>query len=1010
VTRTPVPQQEGGSMASEFRWDEVHLAEEPADALLRELGYEFVAAETLDVERESIAEPVLVKRLEAALRRLNPWINDDNVKKAIRAITHPTAAGLIEANEHVHTALVHNISLEQDLGIGQRGQTVRFIDFDKPENNEFVFTRQYCVSGAKQTIVPDLVVFVNGIPLVVIECKSPTITEPLEKAMEQTFRYQEADDGFRGLGAPRLFHASQIIVATCGQAAKYGTVGTPSRRFSEWKVPHPLTLDQLTTTLGRIPTPQDVLLWGMVSMQNLLDLIQNFIVFEADGARTYKKLARYPQFIAVNRAIERIRSNHHADRGGIVWHTQGSGKSLTMVFLAVKLRRLAVAANPTLLVVTDRKDLDNQITGTFQRCGFPNPVQAHNVKHLRELLAKGGGQTVMTTVQKFQEAATGQHPVPNEAENIFVMVDEAHRTQYRTLAANMRRALPNGCFLGFTGTPIDKKDRSTFHAFGDYIHTYTIEQAVLDGATVPIFYEMRQSPERLEGESIDSLFDRIFRDRSDEEREKIKVQYVTAEAIAGAPRRVEAICLDVIEHFEKYIHPNGFKAQLVACSRDVAVSYKETLDRLGAPESAIIMSSSHNDPERLAEWKTSKEEQRKLIARFKDTDDPLAMLVVCDMLLTGFDAPVEQVMYLDAPLREHTLLQAIARVNRTADGKDYGLVVDYWGVALFLEQALSIFSPSDIRGALKPKTDVLPRLESHHRTAMRFFGKIRREDVEACIRVFEPEDARAEFELAFRRFARGMDMLLPDPAALPFLADLKWLGKVRNAARIRFRDARFDLTGCRAKVRALIEQNIAAAGIDQLLPPMSILAPEFEEEIRKLGSDEARASEMEHAIRHEIHVRLDGNPVFYESLRERLWQIIEERRQARIQAAEQLRLLGTIVQDLKNVHRTAEAIGLDESGFAVYKLLGTASDYGDGATKDSGGEAAAVDDVRREQAAQILAELKELAIIDWTHKEDVQRRMRQAVKRNLRGSHFPRERIESVTSKLMNLARVRLAQ
>jgi type I restriction enzyme R subunit len=336
--------------------------------------------------------------------------------------------------------------------------------------------------------------------------------------------------------------------------------------------------------------------------------------------------------------------------------------------------------------------------------------------------------------------------------------------------------------------------------------------------------------------------------------------------------------------------------------------------------------------------------------------------------------------------------------------------VDYWGVALFLEQALSIFSSSDIQGALKPKTDVLPRLESYHRTAMRFFAKLRRDDVEACIRVLEPEDARAEFELSFKRFARGMDMLLPDPAALPFLADLKWLGKVRNAARIRFRDERFDLTGCRAKVRALIEEHIAAGGVDQLLPPMSILAPEFEEEIRKLGSDEARASEMEHAIRHEIHVRMDESPVFYQSLRERLSQIIEDRRQSRIDAAEQLRLLGTVVQDLKNVHRTAEAIGLDESGFAIYELLGTASDAGGSKAKGTGGDDGAVDGVRREQAAQILAELQELAIVDWVHKEDVQRRMRQAVKRNLRGSNFPREQIESLTSKLMDLARVRLAR
>lgn len=999
-------------MSSDFKWDELHLAEDPAATLLEELGYTFVHADELDQERESHADPVLTQRLEAALRRLNPWINDDNVKKALRHITHVTAPGLIEANEEVHTALVHNISLEQDLGGGKRGQTVRFIDFDDPSNNELIYTRQYRVRGAKHAIVPDIVVFVNGLPLVVIECKSPTITDPIDKGLEQIFRYQESTETYRNQGAPRLFHAAQILISTCGQAARYGTVGTPARHWSEWKVPHPLTLDDLRNRLMRLPTPQDVLLAGLLDPRNLLDLVQNFIVFEIEGTRVLKKLARYPQFIAVNQAIEKIRNaDRPSRRGGVIWHTQGSGKSLSMIFLAVKLRRLGIAANPTLVVATDRKDLDNQITGTFKRCGFPNPVQAKSVRHLRSLLSNGTGRTVMTTVQKFQDAARGEHPVLNADENVFVMVDEAHRTQYRSLAANMRRALPNACFLGFTGTPIDKRDRSTREVFGDYIHTYTIEQAVQDGATVPIFYEMREAREHVEGDSLDEIFERIFRDRTEEERELIKQRYATVEAIAGAPRRIERICLDLIGHFEKFIQPNGFKAQVVTCSRDVAVTYKETLDRLDGPQSAIVMSSTHNDPERLAKWRTTKDQQRKLIERFKNPDDPLAILIVCDMLLTGFDAPVEQVMYLDASLKEHTLLQAIARVNRTSEGKDYGLVVDYWGVALHLEEALSVFSPTEVQGALKPKTDILPRLESFHRRAMRFFARVNRDDVEACLRVLEPEDARAEFELAFKRFSRAMDMLLPDPAALPFMTDLRWLGKVRNAARVRFRDHQFDLTGCRAKVRALIEEHIRAGGVEQLLEPVSILAPEFEEEISKLGSDEARASEMEHAIRHEIHVNMDSNPVFFQSLKERLEQIIDDRRHERIDAAEQLRLLGDVVHEVRNVHVTAQEIGLDDAGYAIYELLRLPGGGGDGATGEGdGGSGDGVDAPRRDQASQILDDLRELAVVDWVHKEDVQRRMRRAVKRQLRASGHPREQIEALTSKVMDLARVRLAR
>lgn len=998
-------------MSSDFKWDELHLAEDPAATLLEELGYTLVHADELDEERESHADPVLTLRLEAALRRLNPWINDDNVKKALRHITHVAAPGLIEANEEVHTALVHNISLEQDLGAGKRGQTVRFIDFDDPENNEFIYTRQYRVRGAKNAIVPDIVVLVNGLPLVVIECKSPTITDPIDKGLEQIFRYQELTETYRNQGAPRLFHTAQILISTCGQAARYGTVGTPARHWSEWKVPYPLTLDELRDRLMGLPTPQDVLLAGLLDPRNLLDLVQNFIVFEVEGTRVLKKLARYPQFIAVTKAITKIRNaDRPSARGGVIWHTQGSGKSLSMIFLAVKLRRLGIAANPTLVVATDRKDLDNQITGTFRRCGFPNPVQAKSVRHLQSLLSEGTGRTVMTTVQKFQDAARGEHAALNSDENVFVMVDEAHRTQYRSLAANMRRALPNACFLGFTGTPIDKRDRSTREVFGDYIHTYTIEQAVQDGATVPIFYEMREARERVEGDSLDEIFERIFRDRTEEEREVIKQRYATVEAIAGAPRRIERICLDLIGHFEKFIQPNGFKAQVVACSREVAATYKETLDRLDGPQSAIVMSSTHNDPERLAKWRTTKDQQRKLIERFKNPDDPLAILIVCDMLLTGFDAPVEQVMYLDSSLKEHTLLQAIARVNRVSEGKDYGLIVDYWGVALHLEEALSVFSPSEVQGALKPKTEILPRLESFHRRAMRFFARVNRDDVEACLRVIEPEDARAEFELAFRRFSRAMDMLLPDPAALPFMTDLRWLGKVRNAARVRFRDRRFDLTGCRAKVRALIEEHIRAGGVEQLLEPVSILAPEFEEEIAKLDSDEARASEMEHAIRHEIHVNVDSNPVFFQSLRERLEQIIDDRRHERIDAAEQLRLLGDVVQEVRNVHVTAQEIGLDDTGYAIYELLGVPGGDGDGATRAGGGGSGNVDAPRRDQALQILESLRELAVVDWVHKEDVQRRMRRAVKRQLRASDHPREQIEALTSKVMDLARVRLAR
>ena len=551
-----------------------------------------------------------------------------------------------------------------------------------------------------------------------------------------------------------------------------------------------------------------------------------------------------------------------------------------MLWLALKLRRDEAQRQPTVVIVTDRTKLDRQIAGVFTACGFPNPERADSVRDLRRILEHPTGKTVMTTIQKFREITGGGggarrrsvHPILSEAANIFVMVDEAHRTQYRSLAANMRQALPNACFLGFTGTPIDKKDRSTLQTFGPYIDTYTIEQAVRDQATVPIFYESQLPELQIIGQTIDQLFARVFADRSDDERAAIKQRFATEQAIAGAPRRIETICLDLIDHFTRFIAPNRFKAQVVAASRHTAVTCKETLDRLHAPESALIMSAQHNDEERLARWHLRKDQQDRLVERFKDWDDPLAILVVCDMLLTGFDAPAEQVMYLDTPLKEHSLLQAIARVNRPhGEEKTYGLVVDYWGVSAKLHEALAIFSTTDVQGALAPNTDELPRLQARHAAAMRCFRTVTdADDPDACVRALEPEDARAAFDLAFRRFSRSMDMLLPDPRALAYHADLRWLGKARGAARARYRDDRLDLSGCGRKVRQLIADAVAADGIRILVKEVPLFSPEFEEKIEVLPTTEAKASEVEHAIRHEISARVEENPAFYESLRKRL--------------------------------------------------------------------------------------------------------------------------------------------
>ncbi|MBI5498011.1 MAG: type I restriction endonuclease subunit R [Deltaproteobacteria bacterium] len=1002
------------------QWNEANLSEHPAVQLLEELGYQYAPPEDLESERDSFKETVLPGRLMAALKRLNPWISDDTAQRAVRAVTGVPSTSLIEASERIHT-LFYGFSLEQEGKDGKRSRDVRFFDFENASNNEFIVTRQFKVQGARKHIIPDVVVLVNGIPLAIIECKSPTLGEGWkQEALEQFSRYQELEDKWHELGAPRLFETVQVMVASCGQAAVYGTVTTPHRFYAEWKTTWPRSDADLKKLLGRDPTAQDTTLAGLLAPENLLDLVRNFVVFERDAntGKVIRKLCRYQQFIAVNKAIERARkAKRPTDRGGVVWHTQGSGKSLTMLWLALKLRRDAQHENPTLVIVTDRKDLDDQITRTFQNCGFPNPDRAESVRHLRELLSAPSGKTVLTTVQKFQELAgpsanprrrTGraEHPTLSEASNIFVLTDEAHRTQYGGLAANMRKALPNAAFFGFTGTPIDKEDRSTLQTFGPYIDTYTIEQAVKDGATVPIFYESRLPELRILGNTLDQVFDRVFADRTDEERAAIKKKYASEGALAGAPRRVEAICLDIIEHFTKAIRPNGFKAQVVAVSRDVAVQYKDTLDRLNAPQSALIYSSSNKDEERLVKHHTSEEQRKELIKRFLKQDDPLCILVVCDMLLTGFDAPVEQVMYLDSPLKEHTLLQAIARVNRVADGKSYGLIVDYWGVSDALQEALAIFAPVDIKGAMNPKGDELPRLQSRHHVAMQFFARVKdKDDLEACVVVLEPEDRRAEFDAAFKRFAQSLDMVLPDAAGLPYVGDARWLGKIRAAAAARYRTGQVDVSDCGAKVRKLIEEAVVADGIEILVKQISLFAPEFEEKLKALKTDDARASEMEHAIRKEIHVKLEENPAFYLSLRERLEQIIADRKAMRIDAAQQLKLLDALRTESRGQAEIAKEHGLTETGFAIYGLL---LDEPVPRVAEPGRRYGALNDSRRELAELVEEQLlPQTGIVDWVHKDDVQKEMRRVVKRQLRAAGFPADKVDAVAESLVDLMKRR---
>ena len=931
---------------------------------LRGYGYTYLTNIELDQERSSQASVLLEERFRKKIRRFNPWIDENNVEKVVKRFVSPQAEDTWHMNKQLFDWLFgEGVSVMQDLGSGNKNQTLKLFDFEDVTKNDFVVTNQFTVTNANGTIIPDITIFVNGIPLVVVECKSPKLapSKQLTEAYKQMDRYLRVNE--------RLFWYNQILILTSRDRAKTATLFTPAKHYNVWKDPYPLTLGEVGSDY-----PQDILVAGMLRKEALMDLINNFIVFDGKA----KKLARYQQYRAVNKTLDRILDGKKpALRGGVVWHTQGSGKSLTMVYLAKKLRRIPKLKNPMVVIVTDRTDLDDQITKTFRDCGFSSPYRANSVEDLKFQLSKGQGTTVMTLIQKFQVNEGKEFPVISEEENIIVMTDESHRSQYKSFAMNMRKALPNATFIGFTGTPIDKKERSTTGIFGAYIDKYTIEQAVADGATVPIFYEARLPELQVKGDSLDEIFNRSFAEFDEEAKERITQKYVTNDLFLTAPERMRDIALDIIKHFENNILINGYKAQVVAVSRKAAVAYKELIDSFANRkfETGVVISKGQNDAEDIANHHTSKEEERKLIERFKKpfAEDKLAMLIVCDKLLTGFDAPIEQVMYLDRPLKEHNLLQAIARTNRRYDdNKTYGLIVDYFGVSRFLNEALEVFSANDVKGALHSIDEEIPRLEQRNRSVMRFFDGLKPEQREEAVLRLQDESVRADFDLAYKRFAESMDRVLPNPKAERFLATLKRTGTIRQLAKSRYSvDDGMDISECGEKVRQIVQGYIHSEGINAH-DPISILDDSFKEDVESSALPETKAAQIEHAIKKEISVKLKSDEVFYTSLKKKVEHLLEEYK------ARQLTIEG-LLEELEKVRvdLVKKAEGKTKSGLSALqepyynKLLEVVGDFEDSKVKKL------AIDMQQEIEAEVTL------ISDWTKKIDFQRQLTVKIKKKL---------------------------
>ena len=942
--------------------------------------------------RDTFRDVLLKADLRESLRRINldpsgkPWLDESRISQAISSLERLSAPNLIEANKEATHLLLRGTEVDGVEGWDQgRARLVRFVDWDNPEANTFRVVDQFRVDEpGGQTlryILPDLVLFVNGIPVGVVECKSPHQENPLEAAVDQLQRYSNRRRamGLTDLdeGNEELFHYNQLLVATSFEEARLGTITARAVHFLEWKDTTPVPEAEVAAALGiESLSSQQRLVAGVLRPRNLLDILRHFTLFKTERGQTLKLVARYQQFRAVKNAIDRLLSGktrkedgEHDRRGGIIWHTQGSGKSLTMVFLVRAMRAHPQLRTFKVVVVTDRQDLEKQLSDTADLTGEPLRI-ARRSSELQALLEEKGPGLVFGLIQKYQgDEAEGTEepeslPTLNRDESILVLVDEAHRSHTSSLHANLMNALPNCAKIGFTGTPILMGAKKRTHEiFGDFIDRYTIQQSEADGATVPILYEGRtQSAAVSGGGELDDLFEDFFRDRSPEEMEQIKEKYATRGNVLEARRLIEAKARDMLRHYVENILPNGFKAQVVAVSRRAAARYdeafrlakKELLEELDGADPSLaeideeelatlprrtqfharalrvrelleqlefapVFSSSHNDPPHWAKW-TDRSAIDSRIERFKspfpnqdaEGGDPLGILIVKSMLLTGFDAPVEQALYLDRHMKQAELLQAIARVNRTYPHKAAGLVIDYYGVAHHLQEALAVYSEEDVEGALRSLQEELPNLALRHRAVIALFterGVDTLEDEESCVELLEDEKLRAEFQVKLKRFLSTLDLILPRPEALPYLPDSKRLSAIQARARNRYRDdVRLIGKDVGKKVGKLIDQHLVSLGIDTSIAPIALLDKSFDRELGEQRSPKAKASEMEHAIRHHIRKHRDEDPELFEKLSERLERIVKD---LKGQWDDLLREFQAIKRDIEE-GREDDPFGLDD--------------------------------------------------------------------------------------------------
>lgn len=1008
-------------------------------------GYEIINGATIE---RPYNEVVLTNRLQNAIDKINPEIPADIREEALRNVLRVQFTNLLANNEAFHKLLTEGVDVKGREGEQIKTFKVWLMDFQNPDNNDFAAVNQFTIVENHNNKRPDVIIFVNGLPLVVIEIKNATDEKAdIKAAFNQLQTYKQA--------IPTLFNYNSILIATDGWFAKAGTITSDWSRFSSWKIPptkpeNSSAVAEPDTTYNSTLFPKeptylemDVVLNGMLDKRTLIDLIRYFVVFEKTKEKTVKKIAAYHQYYAVNKAIQstvKAASLSGDQRAGVVWHTQGSGKSLSMVFYSGKMVVTPQLNNPTIVVLTDRNDLDQQLFETFSNCQQlirQTPVQAENRNHLQSLLSVASGGVVFTTIQKFMpEEKGGTYPKLSDRRNIVVIADEAHRSQYDFIdgyARHMRDALPNASFIGFTGTPIEKEDKNTQAIFGEYVDIYDIQQAVEDGATVRIFYESRLAKIELDPEEqkiIDQRIEEVTEEDELTERQQRFAKWTQQEAIVGSEKRLQQVAADIVKHFEQRSEVFDGKGMIVCMSRRICVALFDAIikirpvwysgeDDKGAIK--VIMTGSSSDPLDWQEHIRNKPRRKAIGDRLKDPKDGLKLVLVRDMWLTGFDAPCLHTLYVDKPMTGHNLMQAIARVNRVFKDKEGGLIVDYLGIAQDLKKALSVYTSSGGKGKIEfDQEEAVAKMEELYEIVVdlfhgfdykTFFGLQPREKLnfllDATDFILGLDKGQERFSTNVSNLSKAFAISVPNPKALAIRDDLSFFQAIKaRISKLRESNKKRSDEEVETAIRQIISDALIstevidifqAAGLQNPeISGLNILSDEFMAELKDMPRKNLALELLRRLLNDEIKKRSTRNIIQSKKFSEMLADAIKRYQNNAITAAEVIEEMIRLAKELKEADKRGEDLKLDFRELAFYDAL----EVSDSAVLVLG------DEILKTIARELVESVKNSVTIDWDKKESVQAKMRVMIKRILKKYGYPPEKQDQAVKTILEQAKL----